>query len=302
MREKKKLAAALALAALIALGLFLWEARDRNAGRLTIAYLPNEGSSELADLRAGMAEELSAALGLPVEELICTDYNAAIEALRFGHADLALLGAVNVIQAREHAQASPIVMVAEGGSRETAGYKSLFIVRSDSAIRSLQDLKGCSVAFVDPTSTSGNLIPCAEILAANPGLDLTIEDLNTPGRYFSDVFFAGQHLNGVLSVLNREVDLAFCASDTYQKILDSGQAGEGELSVIFESRTIPSSAFVVRDEMDASLREKLVDFLVDYDNPDYFGQCLWDPTARFVECTYDDYSGFEEIADLLGAE
>ena len=59
-------------------------------GVFTIAYAPNESTAESADARNGLAEDLGAFLGCEVEEIQASDYNAIIEALRTGSADMAL--------------------------------------------------------------------------------------------------------------------------------------------------------------------------------------------------------------------
>ena len=61
-------------------------------GVFTIAYAPNESNTEAADARNGLAEDLGAVLGCKVEEIQASDYNAIIEALRTGSADMAYMG------------------------------------------------------------------------------------------------------------------------------------------------------------------------------------------------------------------
>ena len=61
-------------------------------GVFTIAYAPNESTAESADARNGLAEDLSELLGCEVEEIQASDYNAIIEALRTGSADMAYMG------------------------------------------------------------------------------------------------------------------------------------------------------------------------------------------------------------------
>ena len=58
-------------------------------GVFTIAYAPNESTTESADARNGLAKDLGEFLGCEVEEIQASDYNAIIEALRTGSADMA---------------------------------------------------------------------------------------------------------------------------------------------------------------------------------------------------------------------
>ena len=61
-------------------------------GVFTIAYAPNESTTESADARNGLAKDLGEFLGCEVEEIQASDYNAIIEALRTGSADMAYMG------------------------------------------------------------------------------------------------------------------------------------------------------------------------------------------------------------------
>ena len=77
-------------------------------------------------------------------------------------------------------------------------YISVMVVRADSGIKSLEDMKGHSLAWADPNSTSGYLIPSATLKAQGIKLD--------DGAYFSKTGFAGGHEQGVVAVLNKQYD------------------------------------------------------------------------------------------------
>ena len=134
-------------------------------GVFTIAYAPNESNTEAADARNGLAEDLGAVLGCEVEEIQASDYNAIIEALRTGSADMAYMGSQALALGVERTDLEPIVMKAEDGDPEKAIYHSVFITNAaNTDINSIEDIKGRTMAFVDPDSTSGNLVPTAEII------------------------------------------------------------------------------------------------------------------------------------------
>ena len=122
-------------------------------GVFTIAYAPNESTTESADARNGLAEDLSEFLGCPVEEIQASDYNAIIEALRTGSADMAYMGSQAMALGVERTDLEPIVMKAEDGDPEKAIYHSVLITNSDNSdINSIEDIKGRTMAFVDPDS------------------------------------------------------------------------------------------------------------------------------------------------------
>ena len=80
----------------------------------------------------------------------------------------------------------------------TIFYIAVMVMRKDSGIKSIDDMKGHSLAFTDPNSASGYLIPSVTLRAK--GIDLT------DGKYFTHTGFSGGHEQGVVAVLNRQYD------------------------------------------------------------------------------------------------
>lgn len=117
-------------------------------GVFTIAYAPNESTTESADARNGLAKDLGEFLGCEVEEIQASDYNAIIEALRTGSADMAYMGSQALALGVERTDLEPIVMKAEDGDPDKAIYHSVFITNSaNDAINSIEDIKGRTMAF-----------------------------------------------------------------------------------------------------------------------------------------------------------
>ena len=98
---------------------------DKGNDKITIAYAPNESTEQSADARNGLAADLKAELGVEVEEIQATDYNAIIEALRTGKADLAYMGPLAIALGNDRAGVEPIAMKADNGDKSKAIYLSL---------------------------------------------------------------------------------------------------------------------------------------------------------------------------------
>ena len=96
MKMKKMIA--MAMMAVLAMGAVTGCGSSSEAEKdtFTIAYAPNESTTESADARQGLAEDLGELLGVEVEEIQASDYNAIIEALRTGNADMAYMGSMAV--------------------------------------------------------------------------------------------------------------------------------------------------------------------------------------------------------------
>lgn len=300
-RRTKKLSFCVAVVFLVAAitGCGVSDKKDK----FTIAYAPNESTEQSTDARNGLADTLSAELGMEVEEIQATDYNAIIEALRTGQADMAYMGPLAIALGNERAGIEPIVMKATGGDKANAVYHSVFITRADNdEINSMEDVKGKTMAFVDPDSTSGNLVPTAEIIKAFPDEKLTSDMLHTNGEFFKAVSFSGQHQAGLQALLKGDVDVVPISDQILQSEIDNGNAKEEDIKIIHTSGAIPAEGIVVNKEMDEDMRKKITDFLVQFDDASYFEQVIKNPEARFVECSIDDYKDIIELNKVLNSE
>lgn len=88
---------------------------------------------------------------------ISKDYPEAVRFLQQGVTQISSLGDVTFAEANLRYQAMPILK-----PLNKAGipfYRSAIIVRNDSALQSIAEIKGKTMAFGSPHSTSGNLIP-----------------------------------------------------------------------------------------------------------------------------------------------
>ena len=269
-------------------------------GVFTIAYAPNESTTESADARNGLAKDLSEVLGCEVEEIQASDYNAIIEALRTGKADMAYMGSQALALGVERTDLEPIVMKAEEGDPEKAVYHSVLIASSSNdEINSIEDIKGKTMAFVDPDSTSGNLAPTAEIIQAFPDEELNSDILHTNGDFFEAVSFSGSHQAGLQAVIKGDIDVVPISDQILASEIAHGNASEGDVKIIHESGAIPAEAMVVGDHVTQEPRAKLTEFLTSYDNEDYFTDVIKVPGARFIACDMSDYEDIIELNKII---
>lgn len=301
---KAKRILAMVMACVLATGVMVSGCGSKEESKkLVIAYAPNESTDESADAREGLAADLSAELGVEVEEIQASDYNAIVEALRTGQADMAYIGALAIALASERAQAEPIAMKAPEGDKEQAVYRSLLITSSSNTdINSIEDIKGKTIAFVDPESTSGNLFPSYEIIKAFPDENLTSDDLHTNGKFFEAASYSGKHQAGLQAVIRGDVDVVPISDQIMKSEFENGNANEADVKVIHESDPIPAEAFVVSKNMDEELKEQLQQFLVNYDNEEYFEKVIKVPGARFVETSLEDYQVVIDLNKTMNTE
>ncbi len=298
------LVATLSMAALTGCG----DKKEENSvggkdGVFTIAYAPNESTDQSSDARNGLAKELEEYLGCEVEEIQASDYNAIIEALRTGKADMAYMGANAIALGYERADIIPIVMKAEDGDPEKAVYRSLLITSaSNEDVNTIEDIKGCTIAFVDPDSTSGNLVPSSEIITAFASENLDMDKLHTNGSFFEAASYSGSHQAGLQAVVRGDVDVVPISNQILASEIANGNVKESDIKIIHESGTIPAEAMVIAADVSDETKELLVKFLVEYDNEAYFTDVIKKENARFIECGIEDYETVIQLNKVLNEE
>lgn len=296
----KKGIACVLLSAMVAFGSFAAgcgsNSQQAEKKTFTIAYAPNESTTDSTDARSTLAKDLGKVINMEVKEIQASDYTAIIEALRTGKADMAYMGALAVAMGAERAGVTPIVMKAPNGDKAQAVYHSVFVTQKDNnEINSIKDFKGKTIAFVDPDSTSGNLVPTSEIMKAFPDLHLTNEKIHTNGEFFEAVSFSGKHQAGLQAVIKGDVDIVPISDQIMASEFKNGNADENAVKVVHSSAAIPAEAMVVSKTVNEDLKKTLTKFLVEYNNKDYFDKVIKKADARFVECSMEDYQPIVEL-------
>ena len=122
------------------------------------------------------------------------------------------------------------------------------MVRTDSRFKTLADLQGSTIAWIDPNSAAGYLFPRATLRKA--GFD--------PEKFFGKQVFAGGHDKSVAAVKAGTCDVGFAFDDMVNKTaITAGIIKNGDLKVIWQSNAIPNSPIAVRNELPASLVAKI---------------------------------------------
>ncbi len=237
------------------------------AETLVIAVQPTQTPEQLSSQAKDLEAVLEAELGIDVELKFPTSYAGTIEALRFGHAQAAFMGAWPAAIAAEEAQADVVLAeireVTIGRHRaEAPSYYSYWIVPIDSPYQTLQDLKGKHVAFTSQLSSSGYLAPLARLVE----LDLVQPGKPAdPQQWFSEVRFAGGYSQAWEALKSGQVDVSIIAGDVpealYQEVL-------GATRVIETQGPIPSHAVVVSSSLQDPLRTRLIQALLTLNQPE----------------------------------
>jgi phosphonate transport system substrate-binding protein len=161
---------------------------------IAIGFNPAENADVVETNGKLFAEYYKKATGLDVKTFIATDYTALIEAMRSNRIHFAFLPPFSFVKAEEIAGAQVLMKAVRRGRPY---FYSAIITRADKGFHKIEDLKGKNIAWVDPASSSGFVIPKAS-LKTKKNIDAD--------KFFSRQVFAGSHDALVLSVLNGTVD------------------------------------------------------------------------------------------------
>ncbi|HVO93519.1 MAG TPA: phosphate/phosphite/phosphonate ABC transporter substrate-binding protein [Terriglobales bacterium] len=220
------------------------------AKTLRVGFVPSEDAQQVMQNAQPIVEILRKKLAMEVQPFVATDYTGVVEALRVNKLDIAFLTPASYVLARNEANVRVVLKSERTG---IPYYYAAIITRADSAIKSLDDLRGKSFAFGDSLSTSGNVIP-RQMLKAR-GID--------PVRDFKQVLYSGGHDATVLAVLNGKVD----AGATYANSPDNNDTAwmrylkdpndVKKIRAIAFSEPIPADNLVINGNIDEALAKRI---------------------------------------------
>lgn len=214
---------------------------------IVMGLIPAENNEEMIEAFEPMRAQLEKKLGQKVKVFTATDYAGVIEAMKKKRVDIAWFGPLSYYLAEQEANAEAFAVGVRKGSNSHT-YKTVFVTPCNSGIKSIKDMKGKSVAFVDPASTSGGLMP-AYMIKKETGM--------MPEKFFGKFTYAGSHDAAQLAVKNKIVDIAADSDITYNKLLKQGMITTKTNCVIKESLPLPGSPLAYRKDLPEATKAKI---------------------------------------------
>lgn len=268
-------------------------AKDENT--LVMGMVPDQQSVE-SNFQP-LVDYISAKTGKEVELVQSTDYAALVEAAIAGRIDIGSFSGFTYVAATNGgAPLTPIgVTVTDEG--EEPGYESLTVVPTGSDIKSVEDLKGKKLCFVDPGSTSGYLYPSAELLAV--GID--------PESDVTPIFAGGHDASAQKTAQGVECDAGFAEDAVIENTgVKDGLFKEGDLEVI-NRVTVPGAPLVMSTNLPADVQDSLKESLqsITRDGIEAEGIEITDAFAAYfyeivpVEDSY--YDSVRKVCEQTGA-
>jgi len=221
-----------------------------SANPIKISLVPGQDTKLLQENGKKFEAYLEEKTGLAFDVNVPASYVAVIEALGSNRADLAIMNTFGYIIAQEKYGAEAALTGVFKG-REV--YWGQIIARKDGP-KSIKELNNKRIAFVDPSSGSGFVLPSK-----------LLKDENVKPK---EVVFAGRHDSVVTMVYQRRVD----AGATYHTPIDNGVPQDArklvvtqfpdvfdKIAIIAMTEPIPNDPVVFRKDFPADVRKTVVD-------------------------------------------
>jgi phosphonate transport system substrate-binding protein len=211
-------------------------------GKVNFGVEPYDAGAKFTAAYKALTKALSTNLGCPVSLIVNDNYTAEVEAMKAGKIDIGEFGPLGYIFAHAIAKAQPVAVFADKQGKPVT-YTAAIWVAADSPITTVAQLKGHSIAFSDPGSTSGNLMPRYALIKAglNPDKDVKIE-------------FAGGHPQSLLALVNGKVDAGEINSQQQATAIAAHQFDPSKFRVLWRSAPIQNDPITVRGNLPASFQ------------------------------------------------
>jgi len=261
------------------------------ADGLHLVLTPSQKPTDLMATGDEFGKVITTLTGIPVRVTVASDYAAVIEALRNRTADLAFVHPGGYVLASREAKATIMVRNLWHGK---SSFTSRIYVRRESGLKTLEELRGKTMAFIDPASSSGYIYPM--VLLIQRGLVKNRD----PKTFFREVVFAGAHDAGMRALLNSHVD-ALASFDMAREQYLSDPAERERIVVVAETPEIPEAGIAARDGLDAATFAKVRAALLQIRAPAYAAllKRLYEIDG-FAPADDRDYDPVRAAIELLG--
>ncbi len=261
---------------------------------LRVGLIPNIAPDKQRATYAPFGEELGRRLGVEVELFVAPSYAGVVTALAAGQLDIAYLGGLTYAQAEKQVELTPLVTEVDRDTG-TSRYLSAIVVPAASAAQTPEDVvaAGGSVAFGDPSSTSGSLYPRLMIEAAGATCSATSLESCPP---LSSVSFTGGHDATALAVAGGRADAGGLELRVLRRIESQNVVPPGALRVV-QTREVMGYPWVGRTALGAEPLDQVRQAFLGLTDPKLLDLLR---AKSYVAVTPGDYDEVRREAARLG--
>ena len=261
---------------------------------IRIYFTPSVDANRISFNAKSLTDFLQKETGYYFTTAVPASFIAVVEAFGTGKVEVAAINTFSYLMAHAKYGAEARLRIVREGNETT--YKGQFITRFDSGINNIEDINGKSMAYVDPSSTSGYILPKAL--------------LDEKGIKPSESVFAMRHDNVVIMVYQGQAK----AGATYYappntktgEIMDARMRVAQQfpdiaqkVKIIGFTQDIPNDPWVFRKDMNEVMKEKITNALINYvHTPDGLKALfeIYDITG-LIPTNDSDYDGLRKLLE-----
>ncbi|MCS6892645.1 MAG: phosphate/phosphite/phosphonate ABC transporter substrate-binding protein [Rhodovarius sp.] len=238
---------------------------------------------------------------VPARLFPATDYAGVMQGLSARQLEVAGMGPSAYAGAWLDTQGGIEPMTISQQADGSIAYVAVMVVRRDSGITSLEQMRGRSLAWADPNSASGYLIPRFQLRRQGIGVE--------PGQFFGRTGFAGGHEQAVVAVLQRQYDATVTWASgigdpnqgytrgNLRSMVEKGMLDMRDLAIIWTSEPIMNGPLAVRTDLPIEFRRdfQMFQLALAKTEPQIARQIARGETLGAVEGFHEDYALFVEM-------
>ncbi|MBX3021494.1 MAG: phosphate/phosphite/phosphonate ABC transporter substrate-binding protein [Bdellovibrionales bacterium] len=219
-------------------------------------FVPSVDVKLLEDTSKVLKNYMEANTPYKFKVAIPPSYIAVVEAFGTNRADVASLNPYGYVLAHEKYGAEARLVTVRFGETK---YEAQFLAKVGGKINKLEDLNGKKVAFVDPSSVSGYLLP--------------MKYLKDKGIKPKETVFAMRHDSVISMIYQGQVDAGatFYSPPAEGEIQDARRLVkaqypdvEKKVKIVTLTSSIPNDPIVFRKDMPEDMKVKIVDTLIKF--------------------------------------
>ncbi len=259
-------------------------------GKLIIGIIPEVNLEKQMERFTPLVKYLGKRVGMEVGIKPLSNYGLIYEELRDGKIDAGFFGSFVYGMTRARLGIEPVVRpLRTDGVSTYAGY---LFVRKDSGVKEAKDMKGKTIALVDPATTAGYL--SQKVYLKKHGIDMDRE---------MKIFWAGSHDAAAMAVFRRQADVGGAKNHPFNKIGADTPAFKEAMVVLDESAAVPDNVFAVKKGLDPRVREKIRSVFTGMDKDAEGKEVLKKfGASRFIDTKDGDYRNLYQMVKEAGID
>ncbi|HTP06393.1 MAG TPA: phosphate/phosphite/phosphonate ABC transporter substrate-binding protein [Nitrospirota bacterium] len=259
------------------------------SAEIKLGTVPRLSAAELQTMYAPLAEYLSKETGEKVSIIIPKDFQAFKEAAKAGQIDIGFANPLIYVEIKDKVNIEPLALSSEvkSGTR----LRGIIIVRKDSGIERITDLKGKKFVFMDKDSPAGYLFQL--LLLNKAGFD-TKKDITV-------LPFAKRHDKVVQSVFDRTADAGGIREDELEKVKD--KVDISQIRIVGYTDYFPNWPFFATPKLKSDTASKIKAALLKLKPNDPKNEAILGPArlTGFIPIADREYDELRKATKISGS-